>query len=128
FLGTPDEARALAESALRQRDSRAASLAKLRPEPSAEVVIRTLESISVEADGSAVTGRARIPGDLPAAPGQVVPPALGHALGEALGHALVPLITAVVVGVYIILGTLALLGVGTVAVLMLVAARAQGRE
>lgn len=87
FLRTPEDARAFAATVLGQRERQVDDLRRLGSSPSIDVLVRTLNSIRMETEGSTVSGSARVSGDVPAALGEVPLLALGQYLGQSLASA-----------------------------------------
>jgi hypothetical protein len=128
LLRTPGEARSLAEDVRRRRDSATAFLAKLRSDQASEApapLIRTLDSIRVEADGATIRGEAHISGDVPDALAELVPLLLGQAL-EGLGNAVFRAVLVVVCVFFVAAGLFVVGGVVVLLACLAAAARRQG--
>jgi hypothetical protein len=124
-MDTPEQARALADTIHGWRQGWMADVAKLRPDRSAEVVLRAVESVTAEAQGASVSGEAGAAGDFPEALGEVVEAEFALAVVGSLGQGLTTLIrTAYVVGAVVMVGVLLL---GLALVLGAARRRASGR-
>lgn len=85
---TAGEAGDFVEGVRQWRDRQKAALTELGEAEQLEPLTKALNSIRVEADGTAVSGQAQISGDVPAALGEVLPAALQALFAAAVASAL----------------------------------------
>jgi hypothetical protein len=123
-MATAEEAESFVQAIQMRRQQQIEEVDKLKPNSSAEVVTRTLESIRTEAEGVSVSGDADIPGDFPEALGEVVELTIGWAVGMLVAGAFETLVYIF----YALVAVVALIAIAGVVLVVVLALRAGHRR